>query len=316
MDTHLRKLRYFMVLAEELHFTRAASRLFIAQQSLSRQIRDLEAEVGATLLYRTKRTVHLTPAGEAFRAKVEESLRALDMGVDEARMHASGAQGVLNVGFGMGAALELTPYILDEYSKQHPRVDIELREFPLLDQTAGLADGWADVAIVRPPLAADGIRWQTLFVEPRVLTVSASHELAKLDAVSVADILDVPLTIGRSADEEYRRFWSLDDLRPQTPESPVVKRTTSNTEEIELVAAGLACTINPAAIMRYIPHPGVRYIPINDVPGSVVAVAWRQDQCSPLATAFNRVAQRVRRREVDVVTSIEDPFATRTFENN
>lgn len=125
----MRKLRYFAVLAEERNFTRAAARLFIAQQSLSRQIRDLEDEIGAVLLYRTTRSVELTPAGEAFLARVRSALASFDAGIEEARRHNAGTVGRLRIGFGMGAALELTPHILEEFGKQFPGVDIEMREF-------------------------------------------------------------------------------------------------------------------------------------------------------------------------------------------
>jgi DNA-binding transcriptional LysR family regulator len=307
MDVSVRKLRYFVVVAEERNFTRAAARLFVAQQSLSRQIRDLEAELGAALFFRTTRSVDLTPAGEAFLAQVRTVLRMLDSAVAEARETAAGSAGRIRIGFGTGAALELTPYILEEFARQYPKVDIEMREYGLPDQSAGLSELWADVAFIRPPLAVQEIVAHTLFVEPRVLTVSARHELAGRAAVRVADILDVPLAVGRSTDAEYRRFWSLQDYRSGLTE-PLLRPTTTNTEEIELIAAGLACTVNPAAIMRYIPHSGVRYIPIVDVPGSAVAVAWRQDRDNPLALAFNRVAQQVRRRERDVVYAIENPF--------
>ncbi|KAA0094616.1 LysR family transcriptional regulator [Mycolicibacterium sp. P1-18] len=307
MDLTVRKLRYFAVVAEERHFTRAAARLFMAQQSLSRQIRDLEAEVGAQLFYRTTRSVELTPAGEAFLGAVRSALASLDAGMEAARRHDAGAVGHLRIGFGLGAALELTPYIVDEFSRQFPNVEIEMREFGLPDQSAGLSDQWADVAIIRPPLADLSIVSHTLFVEPRVLTVSVRHALAGRETVCVADILDVPLAVGRSTDEEYRRFWSLQDFRTGMTE-PLLTPSTSNTEEIELIAAGLACTVNPAAIMRYIPHSGVRYVPIVDVPGSAVAIAWRRDRVSPLALAFNRVAQEVRRREAKVVDGIENPF--------
>ena len=307
MEVTIRKLRYFVVLAEERHFTRAAARLFVAQQSLSRQIRELDQELGAVLLYRTTRSVELTPAGEAFLVRVRAALASLDVGIDEARRHDAGAVGRLRIGFGMGAALELTPSIFEEFGRQFPHVDIEMREFALPDQSAGLSERWADVAIVRPPLADPDIVTHVLFVEPRVLTVSIRHPLAERDTVSVADILDVPLAVGRSDDEEYRRFWSLQDFRTGLTE-PLLTPTTTNTEEIELIAAGLACTVNPAAIMRYIPHAGVRYIPIIDVPGSTLAIAWKRDRLSPLAIAFNRVAQEVRDRETATVEAIEHPF--------
>jgi DNA-binding transcriptional LysR family regulator len=308
MDLSVRKLRYFAVLAEERNFTRAASKLFVAQQSLSRQIRDLEVEVGATLLFRTTRSVELTPAGEAFLVHVRSALASLDAGLDEVRQYGAGAAGQLRIGFGLGAALELTPFILEEFGRQFPNVTIEMREFALPDQSAGLSDLWADVAFIRPPLAVHDIVSESLFVEPRVLTVSVRHPLADRTAVSVKDILEVPLAVGRSTDEEYRRFWSLQDFRSGVTE-PLLRPATSNTEEIELVAAGMACTVNPAAIMRYLPHAGVRYIPIIDVPGSTVAVAWRKDRGSPLALAFNRVAHQVARRETDIVKAIEDPFS-------
>jgi DNA-binding transcriptional LysR family regulator len=312
MDLTVRKLRYFAVVAEERHFTRAAARLFMAQQSLSRQIRDLEEEVGALLFYRTTRSVELTPAGEAFLAAVRAALASLDAGIEAARRHDAGAVGHLRIGFGLGAALELTPYIVEDFSRQYPNVEIEMREFGLPDQSAGLSEQWADVAIIRPPLADSSIISHTLFVEPRVLTVSVRHPLADRETVSVADILDVPLAVGRSTDEEYRRFWSLQDFRTGMTE-PLLTPSTSNTEEIELVAAGLACTVNPAAIMRYILHSGVRYVPIIDVPGSAVAIAWRRDRVSPLALAFNRVAQEVRQREARTVEEIENPFSGLNF---
>ncbi|MDX1891344.1 LysR family transcriptional regulator [Mycolicibacterium sp. 050158] len=307
MDVTVRKLRYFAVVAEERHFTRAAARLFLAQQSLSRQIRSLEEEVGARLFFRTTRSVELTPAGEAFLIGVRSALASLDAGVEEARRHDAGAVGHLRIGFGLGAALELTPFIVEEFSRQYPNAEIEMREFGLPDQSAGLSEHWADVAIIRPPLADPNIVAHVLFEEPRVLTVSVRHPLARHETVGVADILDVPLAVGRSADEEYRRFWSLQDFRDGMTE-PLLTPSTSNTEEIEMIAAGLACTVNPAAIMRYIPHAGVRYIPIVDVPGSTVAIAWHRDRVSPLAIAFNRVAQEVRDREVQTVETIENPF--------
>lgn len=307
MDVSVRKLRYFVAVAEEKNFTRAAARLFVAQQSLSRQIRDLESELGARLLTRTTRAVDLTPAGEAFLAQVRVALDALDTAVVEARQRAAGTAGRLRIGFGMGAALELTPRILEEFAREYPNVEIEMREFGLPDQSAGLSERWADVAFIRPPLAIHDIVAHTLFVEPRVLTVSARHEIAGRRAVHVADILDVPLAVGRSTDEQYRRFWTLQDYRSDLTE-PLLRPTTTNTEEIELIAAGLACTVNPAAIMRYIPHAGVRFVPIVDVPGSAVAVAWRRDAGNPLAVAFNRVAQQVRRGEPELVYAIENPF--------
>lgn len=307
MDIHSRRLRYFVVVAEELHFTRAAARLFMSQQSLSRQIQDLEVEVGAQLFNRTRHSVTLTSSGRAFLRRVVVILDQLDAAATEARAHARTAAGRLRVGFGMSAAAELTPLIFQEFARAYPLVDIHLREYALVDQTAGLADGWADVAIVRPPISDSSIEWETLFTEPRVLTVPTDHPLAARSSVLVEDILHVPLAIGRSTDRGYRRFWGLEEYRSGAPEL-VVRTSTTNSEEIELIAAGFACTVNPAAVMRYLPHAGVRHVPILDVPGSAVAVARRRDRESTVAAAFQTIAREVARREQDVVARIERPF--------
>lgn len=307
MDIHSRRLRYFVVVAEELHFTRAAARLLMSQQSLSRQIQDLEADVGAQLLHRTRHSVALTPSGRAFLRRAVVVLDQLDSAVTEARARAPHPAGRLRVGFGMSAAAELTPLIFQEFARAHPGVYVDLREYALVDQTAGLANGWADVAIVRPPISDPSIEWETLFTEPRVLTVPTDHPLAHRSHVLVEDILDVPLTIGRSTDLCYRSFWGLEEYRSSAAKL-VVRASTTNSEEIELIAAGFACTVNPAAVMRYLPHAGVRHLPILDVPGSAVAVAWRRDRESPAATAFQTIASEVARRERDVVARIERPF--------
>lgn len=307
MDIHSRKLRYFVVAADELHFTRAAARLFMSQQSLSRQIQELEADIGAQLFHRTRHSVALTASGRAFLRRAVAILEQLDAAMTEARAHARTVAGRLRVGFGMSAAAELTPLIFQEFARAYPLIDVDLREYALVDQTAGLANGWADVAIVRPPISDASIEWQTLFTEPRVLTVPTDHPLAGRSHVLVQDILHVPLAIGRSTDRGYRSFWGLEEYRSDAADL-VVRTSTTNSEEIELIAAGYACTVNPAAVMRYLPHTGVRHVPILDVPGSAVAVARRRDRESPVAAAFQTIACEVARREQDVVSRIERPF--------
>lgn len=304
MDVNLRRLRAFVVVAEELHFTRAAARLFVAQQSLSKQIADLEAEIGTALFDRTSRKVELTPAGEALLSTVREMLLLFDQGIDEVRRIGRGERATLRVGFIAGAALELTSHILGEFTNRYPEASVELHEFGLVDPAAGLMAGSTDVAFIRLPSSTDELVTMPLFSEPCVVGVSTAHPLSQRDVVRVADLLDQPLAIGHTDDLIWRDFWTLAAHRAPGSSARLVE-TTSQGEEMEVVAAGMACNITPAAARRYSPHPRVRFIPIEDGPSSQVAVAHRGRVENPLVRAFVDAARTVLHHEADLVRSIE-----------
>jgi DNA-binding transcriptional LysR family regulator len=306
VDVQTRRLRYFVALAEELHFSRAAARLHIAQQGLSKQIRELEDAVGARLLERSTRKVELTPAGITFLEAARATLAAFDDGVEAARRLARGEAGTLRLGYVVGGALELTQPILEEFARRHPRVELELREYGHDDRSAGLAGGSADVAFVRPPISASGVALETLFVEPLLVVLPRGHRLASRAGVSVRELVGEPIAVGESDDVAAEGFWTLDAYRePGAPRRIVHARSV--TEELSLVAAGVACTITSAAVARYTPQPSVRYVPIDDGPGAEVAVAWRTDAAGPLVERFLEAARAVRERETELVHAIEHP---------
>ncbi|GAA1483085.1 LysR substrate-binding domain-containing protein [Gordonia sinesedis] len=309
VDVSLRRLRAFVTVAEELHFTRAAARLFVAQQSLSRQIAQLESDVGAALLRRTSRSVELTPAGEVFLAAARDTLERFDRGVAETRAVADQARDVLRVGFVTGAALELTAPIVAAFTAAHPGTRIELRESGFDDPSAGATGGEVDVVIIRLPNATEGLVTYPLFAEPCVLVVSRAHRLGHRRSVRIADLLGETLAVGRTADRVWRDFWLLADGRGDRAESPgsTVVETTSQTEEIEVVSAGLACAVAPAALSRYSPHPGIRFVPIEDGPRSVVALAHGVGEVVPQVRSFVNIALDVRDRESEIVRGIEHP---------
>ncbi|RST22076.1 LysR family transcriptional regulator, partial [Streptomyces sp. WAC04770] len=190
------KLRNFVVVAEELNLSRAAPRLFVTQQALSKQLRDLEEAVGVRLLDRSTRRMALTPAGEVFLASVREALAVLDAGVAAAR--SAGPGGTVRLGFLMGGALELTTPILAAFSARCPDVELELHETGLADPSAGLADGSSDVAIVRLPLALPDLDVLPLFVEPLVVALPPHHRLAGRASLTAEDVIDEPLAVGRT----------------------------------------------------------------------------------------------------------------------
>jgi DNA-binding transcriptional LysR family regulator len=311
VDVHTRKLRYFVAVADDLHFSRAAARLFVAQQALSKQIRELEELVGTQLFERTSRKVELTPAGEAFLVQARAVLAALDAGVQDA-WRARGVEiATLRLGFGIGAALELTAPILAEFHEQHSETRLELREYPFTEPSAGLVDSSSDVAFVRLPIDFADIDYEAIFQEPVVVALAARHHLADRPSVTAADLVDEPLAIGRSADVAWQGFWSLDAFRGGKP-ARAITYTTSQTEELEIVAAGLACSVTSAAGSRYVRHPNVRYIPIEDAPPSMLALAWRRDARTPAVERFREIALAVRDRETDILRSIEQPFPLST----
>ncbi|MFL1428108.1 MULTISPECIES: LysR family transcriptional regulator [unclassified Nocardiopsis] len=304
MDVHLRRLRAFVTVAEELHFTRAAAKLFVAQQSLSKQIADLESEVGTPLFERTSRRVDLTPAGEVFLAAVREALALVDRGAEEARNVGSGGHATLRVGFVAGAALELTTHILGGFTDRFPHARVELREFGLADPTAGLAAAETDVAFIRLPCTTRGLVVHPLFTEPCVVGVSTAHPLSGRDRVRVEDLADQPIAVGRTGDAVWRAFWTLGH-RPGAARPARLVETTSQSEEMEVVAAGMACCLTPAAAVRYSPRPGIRFLRIEDHPGSVVAVAHRDHAGGPLVSGFVEAAAAARERAPEVVRAIE-----------
>ncbi|MFL0180614.1 LysR substrate-binding domain-containing protein [Mycobacterium sp. SMC-15] len=304
IDINTRKLRHFVVAAEELHFSRAAARVFLAQQALSRQIKELEDELGVKLFERTTRNVALTPAGEVFLEGARTVLAALDGVAAAAQQAARGVVGTLRLGYVPGAALELTAPILAEFRERHPEVTIEMREFQVSDPSAGLASRATDVAFLRLPQSTPNISTEILAVDPVVAMVSTSHRHARRKSVSVRDLLDDPITQSSSVDQAHHAFWSLAAARTAATKVHVV-RSDSITEEAQVVAAGAAIAITGAAAAHFMPLSGVRFLPIDDWPGSAIAVGWTDGEPSPLVSRFVDVACLVRDRERDIVHGIE-----------
>ncbi|MFG2821634.1 LysR family transcriptional regulator [Kitasatospora sp. NPDC048365] len=304
VDVNLRRLRSFVVLAEELHFTRAAAKLFVAQQSLSKQIAELEASLGTPLLRRSSRKVELTAAGVAFLATSREVLARFDLGVAEARRIGEGRDITVRVGFIAGAALELTTPIFTEFAGRYPGSRLQLQEFDFADPSAGLADGTTDVAFIRLPSSTHGLVTSPLFTEPCVVGVYTAHRLSDRDRIRIDDLVDEPIAIGRTQDTVWRDFWTLAGPLGSRA-ARILIETSTQSEEMEVVAAGMACAITPAAAGRYSPRPGIRFVPIDDYPGSTVAVAHRLNPVNPLVTAFMEAAEAVRERESRVIQRIE-----------
>lgn len=305
MEVHTRQLQYFIAVAEELSFTRAAQRLHVSQQGLSTQIKQLEHAMDVVLFSRTTRNVELTAAGAVFLQDVREALTGLDVAIERARSVHRGEQDRLVLGALEGAALTLTEPMLSMFRKRHPGITVELRHFTYEDPSAGLITGTVDVAIARRPFVDAGMQFETLFAEPLMAMVPTNHRLADRTEVFVDDLLDEPLLGATTNDPVWNAFWELAAFRGGAP-APVVSRSNSLLEELHKVATGVGVVLT-VACARWIPFPGVRLLPIVDAPPNEVAVGWRGAQESPLVRSFVDVARGVRDTHPELVARLQEP---------
>ncbi len=276
MDVHLRDLRYFVAVAEELHFTRAARREFVSQPVLSRQVARLEAELRVTLLERSRRSVRLTEAGAAL---LEHARGLLDAWSQAERAVADiGAQAAATVRIGVQTSVGRG--LIERFSsglrERRPDWNIEVAQINWTDASAGLAGGESDVAFCWLPLP-DPAHYESVSVatEPRRLAVKSDHPLARIDTVTLDDILDVPLVALPVEAGALRDFWLAEDQRI---EPATVAATASNADSaLEIVANGLGAVLISAGNAEIYNRPGITYLEVRDLPPSELAIVWRRD---------------------------------------
>ena len=283
----LRHLRSFVVLAEELHFARAAALLHVSQPALSQTIKQLERATGLTLLARTTRRVELTRDGAALRDDALQVLADFDALMQRARESAAGRRGALRVGYIIGAAVDLVPRVLRAHAEQCPDVDVRTTEFDFSEPAGGLDDGRSDVAIVRPPIDVQDARLITLATEPRVACLPDSHRLADREEVSVHELIDEPIIAAPGAGT-WRDYWLCCEYRDGRPPRVVGEAATFE-GELQAVASGRGISITAEAAGRFYARPGLRFPRIADIPPCEVAVALPPDP-TPAARAFAEIA--------------------------
>lgn len=277
----LRKLSYFVAVAEELHFGRAADRLYITQPVLSRQIRRLEQELDAELFVRTSRSVVLTEAG----AHLLEESRALLASADAARRRLQGIAGghaTLTVGFFGGD--EFTN-ALRRFAAARPEAEVHLHRMYWHDQVELLHDGRVDVAFVHLPIDEHGLELLPVRREPRVAVLAASHPAACREEIGIDDLADEPMISHRSASDAWQAFHNVDP-RPDGRHPRLGPQVDNLEEKLELVAAGTAISVVPASVAATYVKPGVVYVPITDIPPIQICLAWKADRRSELVDTF------------------------------
>jgi DNA-binding transcriptional LysR family regulator len=290
MNIELRHLRYFVAVAEEASFTAAAQRAHVAQQVLSTQIRKLEDAVGTRLLERSSRGVAVTPAGAAFLAAARETLASLDRGVTAARNAARAVTGRLSVGLSLAASGDTRTRLLAAFERAYPRVDLRMRTFDLTEPTCGLLDRSSDVALLRPPVAADGIVLRQVDSEPRVFVLPSGHPLAGRETLTLGDVAGLPWVAAELAtDGSDPARWRDDWLIVPRPggDVPVIGAVARTIEEWrEHIVAGHGISLCPASAETHNARPGIVFIPAKDVPPTTLCVAWRDGDSRPAVRSF------------------------------
>ncbi len=283
MDVDLRKLRYFVAVAEELHFGRAAARLHIAQPVLSRQIRALEAELRAQLFVRDKRSTSLTEAG---RQLLDDARPLLASASALRRRVATAARGTFTVAFMPGI---IVTDAVRSLSSRYPDVSVELLRTTWDDQIEVLHDGRADVSVVRLPVDQRGLSLRPLFSEPRMVVLRADHRLAGKESVRVGDLADEHLLNDPDAVPEWRDVAV--ELRDGTASR--WREFRSVEEKLEHVAAGRGIAVIPRSTSEYYTRPDVAHVPVEDLPPNEVCLAWVAARRSPLIFSFAETLRSV-----------------------
>jgi DNA-binding transcriptional LysR family regulator len=282
MDVDLRKLRYFVAVAEELNFSRAAERLHIAQPVLSRQIRALEDELRVQLFVRTKRSTELTEAGR----QLLEDARPLLASAEAMRrraVQASRGPRTFTIGFMPGITITAAVRAL---TAKHPDLSIELVRTTWDDQVEVLHDGRVDVSIVRLPIDQQGLSVRRLFDEPRVVMLPADHRLAGKQSVQIGDLADDHLLQDPDAVPEWR------DIAVELREGRArpVPRFHSIEEKLEHIAAGRGVSVIPLSAATFYTRPDVVPVPVEDIALNHVCLAWTASRRSRIIHDFAEIA--------------------------
>ena len=278
----LRQIRYFVALAEELNFSRAAERLHIAQPPLSRQIRELEEEIGAKLFYRTKRQVELTPAGKSFLIRAYQILDQVEQARIGARMSSLGREGELRIGFS-GTVYDLIP-TLKRYQSRYPKVGIILKQMYSNLQIKALHENQIDIGVVSIPVHSHKLHVRPVIRVPFMAALPERHRLADKPSLTVRDFGDetfimTPHSAGPSYYEMVMSLFRHADLMPRTMMEVQDLQTV-----IALVASGIGITLTPSPFRAI--H-GVVKKPVNGVDLSLqISLAWRKDDNSEIVDKF------------------------------
>lgn len=288
------QLKYFLALAEELHFGKAAARLHVSQPPLSRQIQALEEELKVALFVRANQRVSLTEAGITFYEDIKNIFASLQRAADKARGVANGEAGRLSIGMTGSVSYGIVPRLLREFNQQAPAVRLEIQHLVKAAQIQGLMDRRLSLGFTRSPVQLSSVISAPIHREPFLVAMHESHRLACCDEVTLTALVEDPFVVYRgsswqSVADEIINLCIHAGFHPR-----ISQETGEMQTAVSLVATGMGVTLVAESINRLL-LPGVVYRPLAPIDGSrpmtTLYAIYRDDDRSPVLAAFLRLAQ-------------------------
>lgn len=290
----LRQLRYFIAVAEELQFTRAAARLHIAQPPLSQQIRLLEAELGTSLLSRTTRHVELTPAGHAFLEEARKTVAQAEQALQVARTVGGTVSGHLVLGFVDSSLYAYLPHLLRSYRRSRPSVQVSLREMTSEQQISALQRGDIQVGVVRRGPIGPQLKMEEIGRERVIIALPMDHPLSARPALTVSDLRELPFVLPDRSAARGLHDHLVGMMRDAGFTPRIAEVASEGHTIIGLVAAGVGVAIVPETLGA-VSGDTVAFRPIaRSADWLGMYVAWRRGERSPTVASFLDVARTVR----------------------
>ncbi len=288
-----RHLRYFVTVAEELHFGRAAEKLHMSQPPLSMQIQALEKELGVTLLNRTQRHVSLTQAGHTLLQEARQILSRVDQAVSMARRAGRGEIGELAIGFISVADYNILPIVLREFRRRYPLVNLTLRELTSDAQVEDLVSGRIDVGLMLPPISAPALESVSILREPLIAALPQRHPLARrAGKISLSSLADAPFILfprhmAPGLYDDVVSFCRAAGFSPRVEQEAIQMQTI-----VSLVSAELGVALIPRSLQN-LQRTGVVYKALRETsPLIEIHLVWRRDDTLPVLKLFVELAQQ------------------------
>jgi DNA-binding transcriptional LysR family regulator len=290
----LRHFKYFLAVAEELHFSRAANRLNIAQPPLSQQIHQLENELGVKLFYRTKRKVELTSSGEVFLKYIYKIFNDIEKACDSAKRAYRGEIGNLILGIIETAIFDILPNLMQSYRTKYPFIDITVLQLNSTDQVRALLKGDINIGIICAPVENSDLEFEVICQEPFIVALPENHPLAlKTSSIEVQELSsELFIMTPRNSGQIY--YDIIINICQYVGFSPnIVQEVHELPTTLSLVAAGIGIALVPYSIQNLHVN-GVVYRQLkNSIPVLNTALAWRKDKRSPIVHNFLNLAKDI-----------------------
>lgn len=289
----LRHLRYFITVAEELNFSKAALRLYTAQPSLSQQIKDLEDDVGVRLLNRTKRKVELTEEGAVFLEQARLTSAQADKAVAMARQVSQAKQQLLRIGFVPVAEMKIFPYVLPNLRVQNPDLKIDLLSLNNVDQIRGIKKGELDISFTRDNFQSDEIESKFVLREPLIFILPKEHPLAKYERIPVQALDGIDFIIPSDEQSKMLHDAILNFAKDHGIEFNIVQKADNILFNINSIGIGLGCTILPGYIAPLTMNNTVIRPLDVELPSLDLFVSYRKNSNSTAVQKFMDLLSKV-----------------------